>query len=117
MNNITQTKINAIEKSIEMWEYIQINKCIIKSEYFKAKGINQHILGGCYLCEALNGDCFKCINWNLEENTKYKVFCCYPNSPFYKHYRDNKPAYSIAPDMLKVLKRELKVLTGDVENE
>lgn len=114
-NNFKQNKINAIKKSIEMWEYIKNNRCCDKLDYFTENSIEEVPLYNCYLCESIDC-CADCINWNVA-NKYYRVSCGNENSPYYSYILGHNYAYEIAPDMLEILKRELKFLIGDVENE
>lgn len=107
----TKNFINAIKASITMWEYIQNNKCRDKMEYFYDNNITSVPLSACYLCHITGQNCYYCINWN-KENPNDRVHCCNVKSPYYKYNAEISSAYKIAPEMLTVLKRELKRVTG-----
>ena len=113
MKNINkQDKIDAIKKSITMWEYIKDNCCKYKSEYFALNDITLVPTNFCYLCDICETSCNDCINWN-KENSKYWVDCCNEKSAYYLYTGDSDVgAYEIAPEMLKVLKRELQRITN-----
>lgn len=117
-NNFKQNKIDAIKQSITMWEYIKDNGCTYKSEYFTLNDITSvpnnfcYLCDFCYSCDICETSCSDCINWN-KENSEYWVNCCNEKSAYYLYTGEKGvDAYEIAPDMLKVLKRELKRLTG-----
>lgn len=74
------TKIEALEKTIEMWQYIADNNCS-KLEYFSVKHL-QPVHNECYLCEYIFGTflqgnpCVYCpITWIPGESNDY-FSCC-----------------------------------------
>ena len=99
------TAKEALEKSIEMWQYIKDNKCMTKGQYFTDNN-KSRVDCNCYLCEYSSKGCFQCPvkNWSVDG---YSSECCDTGSAYCLYNYNITPAYAVADDMLFVLKRAL----------
>ena len=114
---ITDPK-TALEKSIEMWEWLAEHPHKEKLDYFADKNIGEIPWADCYLCEYCNTvqeehtHCEMCpVDWTGNGNYEARYRCEHSNSP-YKAWRDNESGNEVeyAKKVLDLLKNSLKNL-------
>ena len=108
----------ALEKSIEMWEWLVEHPHKGKLDYFADKNIERIPWVDCYLCEYCNTvheedlHCEMCpVDWTGKGNYKARYRCEHSNSP-YKAWRDDESGNEVeyAKKVVELLKNSLNNL-------
>jgi len=74
--------LDAVNRSIKQWEYMRDNECSKDTAVLRLWPDDSRPESWCWLCETLDAECTKCINWS---KTRTYCPCVYIDSPYSKY--------------------------------
>ena len=108
------TEIEALEKSIEQWEWLKDNPDKNKDDYFKYKDIRDIPIVGCYVCLCVDWNCSKCLVSEWRKNR------CIEDRESYVKWEYSYDIFETkkgAENVLALLKKNLKRVRNEQRNK